>query len=288
MRPTTTTSLAIVLAMAALGCKDEPSELPEAGDATTEGSTDDDTERTSHGTTECPTTSGASTGSADAADTADSDSVGEPPDDALPYEQTFEGPDGSPWPEPWYEAGDQVISSELVNGRGRFDGNTVNVARMVLPGFSETDVEAVITLEFEEFTQQGFGLYVRQNGGALLQTDPPGQGYAAYVEGGYMRFLGIWRETNGVEEPLANETVPGGELLPGPHRLRFQCFSVEDGTRLRARIWPLGEPEPATWLVDIVDDTPVLQGTAGSFALDVYNYAGMGSVWVDDLRIEAL
>lgn len=205
------------------------------------------------------------------------------------YEESFDGPDGAPWPDPWFEAGDQVISSELIDGRGRFDGYTTNVARMVLPGFSETDVDIVITVEFDQWTEQGFGLYVRQNGGALLQTDPPGQGYAAYVEGGYMRFLGIWRETNGVEEPLANETVPGGELLPGvAYRLRLQCFTEGSGTRLRTRIWPEGDPEPGTWLVDIVDDTPELQGTAGSFAVDVYNYDQMGSVYVDDLIIEVM
>lgn len=58
-------------------------------------------------------------------------------------------------------------------------------------------------------------------------------------------------------------------------------------TRLRTRLWELGEPEPQTWQVDHLDDTPALQGTAGSFAVDVYNYAGTGGVLVDDLHIES-
>lgn len=237
-----------------------------------------------------PTTSataGASNG-ADASDGAsDSDGATSPTD--LPYTQSFAGPDGAPWNSPWEAGGSHVISSELLGGRGRFNGDTASVARMVLPGFSETDVDVTITVEFDDWTRQGFGFYVRQNGGVLQQTNPPGQGYAAYVEGGFMGFMGLWRETNGVEEPLANASVAGGYVESGqPYRLRFQCATEAGSTRLRTRLWPADEPEPDDWLLDILDDTPVLQGRAGSFAVDVYNYVGTDSVRVDDLRIDPL
>jgi hypothetical protein len=160
---------------------------------------------------------------------------------------------------------------------------------MVLPGFTESDVDVAITVRFDDWHQQGVGLYVRQNGGALQETTPPGQGYSTYVEGGYMQSIGIWRETNGVEELLAGTNVPGGALEPGvPYRLRLQCRQQGTSTLLRTRLWPLGEPEPVEWQVEILDDTPVLQDTLGSFAVDLYNYSGTGGVHVDDLLAEPL
>jgi hypothetical protein len=237
---------------------------------------------TTDATTNATGTAATSGGSAD-------DESGSMPIGELPHQQRFDGPDGAPWPDPWREVGDQVIAATLAGGRGRFSGNTGNVARMVLPGFSETDIDVTVTVEFEDWTQQGFGLYVRQNGGSLQVTNPPGQGYAAYVEGGYMQMLGVWRETDGVEEILAGEVVPGGEVRSDePYLLRFQCLAEGGSTRLRTRIWPASEPEPAAWLVDIVDATPALQGAAGSFAVDIYNYVGTGNVTIDDLRIEPL
>lgn len=268
----------------------EPPAPPEQGTsteplATTDGdptgATDEPDPSTSAGTVEPPEGTAAPTG--------DESSDGAEPSGGLPYVQGFAGVDGAAWPAPWATAGIHVITAELLGDRGRLAGDTGSVARMVLPGFSETDVDVTITIELDDWTQQGVGIYVRQNGGVLQQTDPAGQGYAAYVEGGYMRLLGVWRETNGVEEPLANAVVPGGELVSGqPYRLRFQCWSEGSATRLRTRIWPADAPEPADWLVDILDDTPVLQGTAGSFAVDVYNYTGTGSVHIDDLRIDPL
>jgi large repetitive protein len=245
-----------------------------AADTTIAGTDDDTTTNESAGTTTDDTDGSGTTGS----------SFG-----MLPHEELFEGPQGAPWPLPWTPAGTAVVSATLDDGRGRLVGQTGSVARMTLPGFVETDVDVTVTVVFDDWTQQGFGLYVRQNGGALQETTPPGQGYAAYVEGGFMQSIGVWRETNGVEELLQAADVPGGELVAGmPYHLRLQCQQAGALTHLRTRIWPAGGPEPDTWQVDLVDDTPVLQGAAGSFALDVYNYAGMGGVLVDDLRVDSL
>ena len=37
-------------------------------------------------------------------------------------------------------------------------------------------------------------------------------------------------------------------------RLCFQLRSVDAGTRLRAKIWPVGKPEPTAWYFDYLDD----------------------------------
>jgi len=308
-------TIAIAIAMVASTCTDEGDRTDDGAGTvgpqtttttitTTDTTTPTTTITTAVDTTENPTTEGpvttlgttAGTGTAETTATSeatiastDGTTTGDPSSGMLPHEESFDGPDGAPWPEPWIAAGTAVISTELQGDRGHLVGQTGRVARMVLPGFAETDVDAVITIQFDDWTQQGFGLYVRQNGGALQETDPPGQGYAAYVEGGYMQMLGIWRETNGVEELLQGVQVPGGLLEAGvPYRMRLQVRQEGPHTRLRTRLWPAGADEPSNWQVDMIDDTPVLQDTAGSFALDLYNYAGTGGVLVDDLRIEPL
>jgi hypothetical protein len=258
------------------------------GDTIDDPSAADTARPESTDTSDSSDSEGTSTSGSESVGTSEDDGEA-PPFGTLPFEESFEGLDGAPWPAPWAAAGTAVVSATLDHGRGRLTGATGQVARMVLPGFTESDVDVSITVQFDDWTQQGFGLYVRQNGGALQETEPPGQGYATYVEGGFMQSIGIWRETNGVEELLAAADVPGGALEAGvPYRLRVQCLQQGASTYLRTRIWPEDEPEPEAWQVELVDDTAVLQGAMGSFALDVYNYEGNGSVLVDDMRADPL
>jgi len=307
-----TVCVAIAFAMLTISCDDDDLtaagiEPPVDSEATTStSSTIITTDRTTtdQATTDIDpfegtsaSTAAADTGRADTDDAASAtDTADPPPDDTggspfgtLPHQELFEGVEGSPWPVPWTQAGTGVVSATLYDGQGRLTGATGQVARMVLPGFTESDVDVSITVRFDDWLHQGMGLYVRQNGGALQQTVPPGQGYAAYVEGGYLQSIGIWRETNGVEELLVAADVPGGVLDPGiPYRLRLQCLQQGASTLLRTRLWPQDEPEPEAWQVEILDGTPALQDTAGTFAVDLYNYAGTGGVLVDDLHAEAL
>ena len=73
---------------------------------------------------------------------------------------------------------------------------------------------------------------------------------------------------------------------PGvPYAIRFQCQQREGSTLLRAKMWRQDDAEPGDWMVETEDSTPELQNTSGSFANDMYNYAGTGSVWVHDVAI---
>lgn len=160
---------------------------------------------------------------------------------------------------------------------------------MMLPGFSETDVEVEFTVTFDDFGSQGLGFYVRQNGGVLTETTTPGQGYNIYVEGGFQESFVVWRELDGVETALIEQPLAGQGFASGvPYRIRFQCFGDGEYTRLRGRIWPDGEAEPELWNIDLLDGTPELQDTPGSFAVDMFNYAGTAGVQVDDLVITRL
>ena len=59
----------------------------------------------------------------------------------------------------------------------------------------------------------------------------------------------------------------------------------EGATLLRAKMWRQGDDEPDAWMVETEDSTPELQNQRGSFANDVYNYSGTGSVWVHEVAI---
>jgi hypothetical protein len=157
----------------------------------------------------------------------------------------------------------------------------------VAEGFDVMDADVLVRVEYEEWAHQGYGFYVRQNGGALQETNPPGQGYGVYAEGGSLRSLGLWKEIDGVESPIIEvpDPVPGGVESGVPYFIRFQCEQQGDTTALRAKMWREGDPEPASWMAETQDSTPELQNTSGSFANDVYNYQGTGSVWVHHVLV---
>ena len=209
----------------------------------------------------------------------------------LPYSQSFTGTNGSAWPAPWFPATGLVTTWDLQGGRGRLNGAPGNVARMILPGYSETDVEVEVTFEFESTTSQGIGFYVRQNGGSLQAYMPHGQGYAMFLKGpwAWPDDLGLWREIDGVETQFAQGYNPiAGTLQNGVrYGLRFRVTQQNASTTLlQAKVWPEAATEPAAWTIEATDTQAELQGTAGSFAIDIYNHFGTSHVFIDDLAID--
>jgi|GEM_PF-7117554 len=209
--------------------------------------------------------------------------------------EDFEGPDGGPWPAPWFAPAPFELQGAVLDaGRGRIDGWTAHVGRMALPGFAATDVDVTITIEFEDVDAQGIGVYARQNGGSLQDTAVHGQGYAVFVQGGHpgQPFeIGLWREVDGVESKFESVFDPlgGAEASGVRYCVRFQVEQFDAATTaLRAKLWPEGAPEPALWTIEDFESTPVLQNVAGSFALDLYDYSGTASAWFDDLMVVEL
>jgi hypothetical protein len=188
-----------------------------------------------------------------------------------------------------------VTTHNLQSNRARLSGQAATgsgsvVARMLLPGFSETDIEAEMTLEFEDVAHQGIGFYARQTGGTLQEYAPHGQGYALFLKGGWgwPEDLGIWREVGGTETEFATgyNPVAGGLQNGVRYRVRYRVSQhAVDSTRIQAKVWPEAASEPAPWTVDVFDSQPELQNTAGSFALDIYNFQGTGHIFIDDLSI---
>jgi hypothetical protein len=208
---------------------------------------------------------------------------------SLVYSQSFAGPEGSDWPAPWYPITNHVTWHDLHNNQGRFrsDGIGAVPGRMELPNFSERDVEAVWTVDFEDPTNQGSGLYVRQSGQYI------GEGYVLYIEGiatPPATHLTLWAAVNGVENRFFDVPAAVSPFLPNTrYRVRFQVVQVDTFTTgLRGRIWPPTDNEPSNWQIDTTDTTPSLQNARGTFAFDVYNYSGTANVLVSDLVITRL
>jgi len=276
------TSWAVLVALClASGCADDGDATDDGADS---GSADDD------GADD----DAADSADDDAADSADDDSADDDSADddsgnagEVIYDESFDGNDGDAWPEPWQIVGTRIIDAEIDGGRARMSGQTNLTARLVLPGHDELDTDVTVVVEYENFSAQGYGFYVRHNGGALQESDPPGQGYGVYAEGGSLRSLGIWKEIDGVESPILEtpDAVAGGVEAGTPYVIRFQCTQREGATLLRAKMWRQGDDEPDAWMVQTEDSTPELQNQRGSFANDVYNYSGTGSVWVHELEI---
>jgi hypothetical protein len=216
--------------------------------------------------------------------------IGVPRAATLPYLESYSVPDGPAWPSPWFRGAASVTVSDVQSGRGRLNGWNTFVSRMILPGYADVNVEAAMTVEFANVGGQGFGFYVRQNGGTLREYLPHGQGYAMFLKGSWAwpEDLGIWREIDGVETQFATGYNPvAGGLQDGVrYRLRFRVFQESPGTtRIAARVWREIDPEPVTWTVETTDTEPLLQGTAGSYAIDLYNHFGGAELFVDDIVI---
>jgi hypothetical protein len=162
---------------------------------------------------------------------------------------------------------------------------------MVAP-FGAVDVETTFTMWLEDAATQGVGFYVRQNGGYLEDDDPPGEGYAVFVEGTFRGLpgIGVWKEDAGLEIPLAHAS-PFSPAADVAYRVRFRVEQADlASTRLRARMWPAAEPEPLAWDVDHLDSTPQLQGIGGGLAIDSWSVIQSpgpitASTLVDDLEV---
>lgn len=223
--------------------------------------------------------------------------VGPPPPVEALYTADFEGGDAEGWPAPWVVSGG-VDAATVADGMACLVPTLsgYSLGRMAAP-LGARDVEVLFSLRFSDVARQGVGFYVRQNGAYLDQDDPPGSGYAVFVEGFRGDGIGVWREVDGHEQDIriVREGVPA--LVDGVrYRVRFRVTRRGGVTDLRARYWPEGEPEPRRWQVEATDDRPELQEAAAGIAIDSWNTwtsADPGPdvrppTCVDDIEIRAI
>ncbi len=221
------------------------------------------------------------------------------------YRENFNLPDGSPWPFPWIDLGG-TLDWNVNAGMGRWrtikdmdtDPYPYDLSRLHLP-YREHDVEALFTIRFGNPGQQGIGFGLRQNGGYLAPGNPPGntgRGYAVFTEGFQSPLdFGVWYELNGIETPLQRIDIPGFTLQANlRYRVRFRVFQeTVVSSRLQAKIWAEGTPEPVLWQISRLDNSiPQAAGGIEGFAIDSFSNQPEGDppahTWIDDIEIRRL
>lgn len=235
----------------------------------------------------------------------DASSGGEPlADDAFParaptepaavydcdFTETFDGPTGAPWPEPWV-ASSEVAAADLRSGWGRLRpiASDYSLARMLAP-LDCQDFDATVTFMLTDKVTQLAGMYGRHNGGFLQKTTPRGRGYAVTAENFRTTDgLSLWRELGGTEQDISpTAPVVFEPYVPYRMRLRIKQQTAET-TLLRGKVWLASDPEPDAWTVEVYDTASGLRKRSGSIALDAFSSIGAGGeagdIYFDDLVV---
>jgi hypothetical protein len=216
----------------------------------------------------------ASTGEADHDEDAFPTRAPDDPDSVYDcfFVETFDGPTGAPWPEPWVELGG-VGEAELRGGWGRLRPalSEYSLARMGAP-LGCQDFDATVSVIFTDPDSQGAAIYGRQNGGYLRETSPYGRGYSVFAEAfREPTGVGLWRELGGTEQDLT--PVTEFEILPNVEykmRLRVKQLNLLE-TQLQGKLWEADKPEPLDWSIETIDTEDSFQKAQGSVALDVWS-----------------
>jgi gluconolactonase len=213
------------------------------------------------------------------------------------YAENFALADGAAWPAPWIGVGGTALA-DIRGGRARLRPSPSNysLARM-FADVPNRDVEIRFRMAIESEPTQGVGFYVRQNGGYLTGSTPTGQGYAVFVEGSFrgQPGIGLWKEENGVEIPLAHSPpAVAGPVVGTTYRVRFRVHqATPTSTYMQAKFWADGQPEPLAWQVAVSDSTPVLQNASGGIAVDSWSVTLAPNpitahTFVDEVEVEPL
>ncbi len=141
-------------------------------------------------------------------------------------------------------------------GVGQIRMNTAGATSTAsLNGFSLADTEVRVAAALDK-AQTGSGTYVSVVGRKVGTADYRFR--LRYLVGGGVT-ASLSRAVSGTETALTQVTVPGLTYAPGEVlQLRLQVSGTSP-TTLRAKVWRVGQTEPAAWLVTATDGTPVLQ-----------------------------
>ncbi|MFV2059886.1 MAG: hypothetical protein ACC653_04325 [Gammaproteobacteria bacterium] len=210
----------------------------------------------------------------------------------------FTGANNASWPSGWTTVSSSAtISVDIQNNRGRLRSNSYNgmtsnsaLTRVINNTINIQDSDVVFTVEFEDFANQGVGFYVRQNGGYLTDTATNGQGYSVFMEGNGTDDLGLWYELNGIETLLTGSNVPAITILNNTaYKIRFQVQQLNSlDTIQRCKVWLASGTEPAAWSIQFTSSFSALQNISGGVAVDLFNYSGTNSIYLDDIVVTEL
>ena len=83
-------------------------------------------------------------------------------------------------------------------------------------------------------------------------------------------------------ETARTKTMPYAWKPDTWYRLKLQVENLPDGkTRARGKVWPVGETEPAAWMIERIDPIPNRQGAPGIFG------NGLAELYFDNVKVYA-
>jgi len=213
------------------------------------------------------------------------------------FSENFSGTNGDAWPSGWsITSGAATLAVDIQNNRGHlssnsYDGLNSNTAltRVYNSSVNLQSADVVFTVRFENFSSQGVGFYLRQNGGYLTDSVTNGQGYGVFLEGNSNDF-GLWYELNGVEIKITGVYNPPITILDDTeYQIRYQVEQINiNDTIQRAKIWLITNSEPASWNIETTTSIANLQNISGGIAVDLFNYSGTDSVYLDDISVSRI
>ena len=149
-----------------------------------------------------------------------------------------------------------AATSFAVNGgTGRISGVVSGNRSAYLAGVHQTDFDTKADLSLDTAATGG-GVYTS----LITRRVSNGNDYRLKLRytagGGVMAFL--TRTVGGTETVLSSTTDAGVTVAPGDvMKVRFQALGTGP-TTLKAKVWPQGAAEPATWLLSTTDSTAAL------------------------------
>ena len=145
----------------------------------------------------------------------------------------------------WQGDANKANAFSIANGAGQI-ANTQGTLNALL-GQPGTNMEVMMSGSLNQFNK---GLV---NLGAVLRWTDDQDWYKVLIDGTHITLL---KRVNGATATLATKPfqAQGGTM----YSLRFRAI----GAMLFARVWPVGSPEPQTWMINVTDPT-LTTGQAG-------------------------
>ena len=181
-------------------------------------------------------------------------------------------------------------STSVTGGTGRLVNKTAAsqvAAHLTGVQGTDTDLRASVSAT-SSGSGIGTGLFVNVYG-RRVGTTGAYSGRLKLLSTGVVQ-ASIMRSAGGTDTNLGTVNVPGGAYVANePLQVRVSVAGTSP-TTVRVKVWRVGTPEPAAWLLTTTDSTPALQ-VNGHVGFQSY-LSSSATAWpvtvaLDDLRVEA-
>ncbi len=200
--------------------------------------------------------------------------------------ELFENAVGVPFSVDWSIESNILNAAQVVDGDWVIDGSEVRLADAAALGYDRllavgdqtwTDYEVTVPVRFEGHGDQWgtpqsglplFGLGLRWQGHTASGSLRPRHGI--YPVGAYTWFRWDSTLTSGRYELSGNNNSPliraNGTVVTGDELvIKARVQTIAGGTRYSVKYWDPADPEPAAWLLEIVEDNGPASGALALF-----------------------